>query len=228
MHNENCLEAKEEKFYDFLLHLLDEEDCHFLDEISQKTDIYVFSGVIRDYFLKRPNVRDLDLVLEKEIDWTPFVEHLRSVPIRKNSFGGYKIKLKGLNIDAWYINRTWGIQKEKLEVSPKSLINTAFFNFSAIVYSIKKRKFYYDNNFVNFYYNHIIDLVYEKNPNIGLCIVNSLYYKERLGFRLSPILKQWIANQYSPNYKFDEIQKKHFGKVFYKKKQIRDFYMQCH
>ena len=41
-----------------------------LGEIMAQSNVYVFSGVIRDYFLqRRQNLRDIDLVIEHKVDW---------------------------------------------------------------------------------------------------------------------------------------------------------------
>lgn len=42
----------------------EEAFCRLIEIISSKTNIYVFSGIIRNYFLDIPSYRDLDFVIE--------------------------------------------------------------------------------------------------------------------------------------------------------------------
>lgn len=157
-----------------------------LNAISRKTEVYVFSGIIRNFFLGETNFRDLDIVVgdvKCVIDTVNAVDS--DVEFRINSFGGVKVKIQNLIIDLWGLENTWGIRKERMELTPKSLLMTAFFNFSAIVFDYNKTIFYYESDFVKFLQNKMMDVVYTKNPNIPLCIINSCYYREKYGFGLT-------------------------------------------
>lgn len=194
-----------------------------LDELAQsRQKVYIFSGVIRDFFLQLDSVsRDVDIVISgKTLDHV--MEHTTKVV---NQFGGAKIKKEGLTIDMWCLANTWGIKRKKVCSTPEELIRTSFFNFSAILYDYKKHQFIVGEDFLTFLNSRVLDYVYEDNPYPALCVVNTLYYSRKLNCGISDRLKRWIKRYATetmfPNY--EEVQRKHFGKVLYNKQAIEEF-----
>lgn len=222
------------KFY--LQECLSYEMRDILNAISQKTEVYVFSGITRNFFLGETGFRDLDIVVEDVecvIDTINAVDS--DVELRINSFGGVKVKIQNLIIDLWGLENTWGIREDKMELTPQSLLKTAFFNFSAIVFDYNKSQFYYDDAFGGFLQNRIMDVVYIKNPNIPLCIINSCYYREKYGFGLTLNLCYWIFINHTSlvsdnkcEEKFNDVQRKHFAKVVISYEHIRAFVFLCY
>ena len=84
----------------------------FLSDILKETDIVVFGGVVREFVLNDFNQvehRDIDLVV---VNLDQSVEKLlEPYLIRKNSFGGYKLRIDKKEIDLWKLAETWGIKK---------------------------------------------------------------------------------------------------------------------
>lgn len=217
-----------EDFKIFLYSRLDDEVKELLLYLSLRTDVYIFSGIIRDYFLNNNSIRDLDIVLGEDLDFELICKYIYpNIILKRNSFGGYKIVVNGFRIDVWTIYNTWGIVTEKRSATKHSLINSAFFNFSAILYDFKDEEFYCDEIFVEFLNEQIIDIVYERNPNIPLCIVNSLYYKNKLSLPLSSSLKTWIKSNFSSEYDFNKTQLNHFGKIIYRERELFEFLIFC-
>lgn len=207
--------------------LLDQESWWLLLQISNQTNVYVFSGVIRNFLLGYSENRDLDIVV-KHLDKIviPTINQ-RKIQIKKNSFGGYKLKIGMLNVDVWDIEKTWGIQNMRLSSTPYSLIKTAFFNFSAIVYDFNRGRFIYDKCFVDFYKTHAMDIQYKENPNIPLCIVNSFYYALKYSFSIKYELCKWIVNNYNENIDFREIQLRHFHNVIFDAEKVYELVSIC-
>lgn len=220
----------------FLQECLSEDMRNILNGISKKTEVYVFSGIIRNFFLGETIFRDLDIVVgdvECVIDTINAVDS--AVEFKINSFGGVKVKIQNLTIDLWGLENTWGIRKDNMPLTPMSLLKTAFFNFSAIVFDYNKSQFYYDDAFVHFLENRMMDVVYTKNPNIPLCIINSCYYREKYGFGLTLKLCYWIfinhtflASDKKCKETFNDVQKHHFAKVVISYEHIRDFVFLCY
>lgn len=222
------IKNKSLEFKYYLYSRLDNPVIELLDYLKLRTEVYIFSGIIRDYFLNIDSIRDLDIVIGKEIDFELVSTYVfPDINVMKNSFGGYKININGFRIDIWTIDNTWGIINERKSATKHSLINSAFFNFSAILYDLNVEEFYFDNSFVCFLKNEEIDIVYEKNPNIALCFINALYYKNRLSMPLSAKLKRWIKTNFSPNLDFKGVQKRHFGKIIFEDKDIFEFLIFC-
>ena len=125
----------------------------------------------------------------------------------------------------WSLQNTWGIVMDNKSLSPESLLETSFFNFSAIVYDYNNEIFIVGKPFLKFLNTHILDIVYEKNPKPELCIVNTLYYREKFGFEIGEKLSKWLVREYysNPQLEYNIIQQNHFGKILYSKRKIINF-----
>lgn len=200
----------------------------FYDHLRQKTKVYIFSGVIRNYFCGFRDVRDLDFVV-KETDISKIKIILESFTdnIRVNSYGGLKAKINDLSIDIWPLSRTWGIQRKGLRPNCQSLLHTSFFNFSSIVYDCEHNRFIYSEEFCKFLQEEVMEIVFKENPNIPLCIVNALYYNYYYGFRVGVELSKWIAQNYDKNIDYDLVQIKHWGITRFSTNIIESFVNQC-
>lgn len=203
------IQGKSFKLYlkDFLL---DSDTWELLCLISRQTEIYVFSGVIRNFLLGYYENRDLDIVIGNTDELNLPLKYFRPLKLKRNSFGGYKVSIGKLIIDVWDIRNTWGIKNLNLQSSPNSLLKTAFFNFSSIVYDFNQEKFIYDNNFIEFYHTHAMDVLCEKNPDIPLCIVNTVYYALKYSFTIKYGLCKWIVDNYCSLYDYKEVQLRHY------------------
>lgn len=222
------IDAQAKSFKIFLrTFVLDKEGWNAFNEISKTGDIYIFSGIIRDFLTGEfDGIRDFDLVLGSKIPRNILVvDYLRhSSNYRKNNFGGMKINHNNLSIDIWYLKDTWGIKSEHYNPTPEALIKTAFFNFSAIVYDFNAEKFIYDESFLYFLSTKTMDIVYTKNPNIPLCLVNIYYYQKKYNFTVGERMVKWIEENYFPSIDLITIQNKHFGRVIATKEQLSEFY----
>lgn len=206
---------------------------HDIEKLAQEQEVYVFSGIIRDFFLEKPNYehqrgkkkrrspRDLDFVLDGDCK----AEMFTAGKVHVNQYGGLKLEWGNVTVDVWSLEETWGIIEDSKPVTPQSLLETSFFNFSAIVYDYNKERFIVGRPFLEFLNTKILDVVYEKNPMPDLCIVSTIYYKEKLKCSVGHRLSQWIINQYESNSikEYDTVQQNHFGKVLYDKKKISQF-----
>ena len=64
-------ESVNESTLDFLEYIkrnVDAEVYSLLLKLNEKTNLYIFSGIIRNFFLDINDVRDLDVVIEENID----------------------------------------------------------------------------------------------------------------------------------------------------------------
>ncbi|KYG73609.1 hypothetical protein AWW68_13035 [Roseivirga spongicola] len=211
----------EQKFSSFLRNILEGEIFRLIDQLSKSTKVYLFSGIIRNYFLHKYLVRDVDLVIESDDGLDKVLEGLK---YRQNSFGGYKIELDGKNIDIWRMDKTWAFnhRQKHLNLDLQRIIpETSFFNFSAIIYSINEQKFFYTKDFLSFLRTKTIDYVYEPNANRQLCVVNTFYYQKKYDLKVSNKLLHLISSWYWEGEKdYEKVQYKHFGKVIFSNSEI--------
>ena len=194
-----------------------------VDYVAQQVPIYVFSGLIRNFLLGYLNNRDIDFVLFDTPHLKLPYSLLKDVYIKKNKFGGYKLLTDDLTIDVWDIERTWGILEERMRASVNSLLDTAFFNFSAIAYDYHKSKFIFSDEFEKFYATHVMEVVYERNPKKETCIVNALYYADKYEFIIGNSLRKWIVKYYNGDYDYKAAQESRFQKILYSDSLIKAF-----
>lgn len=226
--NRKDIQAQAASFGLFVDGILNENQARELVNcVSEQVPLYVFSGIIRNFLLGYLNNRDLDFVAEDMHKLTIPRDLLRGVLIRKNKFNGYKIETKGLTIDCWDMERTWGIMQEGMKSTVYSLLNTAFFNFSAIAYDYSKRRFLISDDFCRFYNTHTMEVVYTKNPRIETCIVNALYYADEYGFFIGSSLRKWIVKNYREDYDYCSAQLSRFQRVIYSKEMLKAFATIC-
>lgn len=223
----NLIHLQEKSFYIFIKDfVLDEEGWEALNNLTRNDHVYILSGIIRDFLTGDfDGARDFDCVLLRgNIKNAEVIHYLRESAYSLNSFGGLKIRRPREIIDIWRMADTWGIRKQGLETTPEALIKSVFFNFSAIVYDFNNKKFIFDDCFCRFLATNTMDVVYSENPNIPLCLVNVLYYKNKYRYNVSPKLKWWIKMHYNPSIDFIKIQKKHFGAKIFESDYIQDFF----
>ena len=209
------------KFKTHLSDTLDEEVLIFLQQLSQQCTIYLFSGIIRDFFLKKNNARDIDLFIDGNVNLESL---LKEKEYKKNSFGGYKIRINNTDIDLWFLEETWAIKNNQLVMDfdlAKYIPYTAFFNFSSIMYAYTEEKFYFTKHFLRFLRDRKMDIVFLANPNQALCVVNSMYYSNKYKLTMSDKLKRFLKKIY-PLYikQYEAVQEKHFGEVLYTVEEI--------
>lgn len=205
-------------------YVLDDESFELLCQISKVTDVYIFSGIIRDFLIGEVDyVRDLDIVVKNPIKGMLPYKYLKLRTILRNSFGGLKIKSSKISIDAWYLKDTWGIVQREMSSNVNSLIETAFFNFSSIVYDFRDSKFIYSDHFVKFLLTRTMDVVYKDNPNIPLCLFNVFYYHHRFLFKVGDELKKWVRKHRNVCKDFSGVQRSHLGEAIFKNELINQF-----
>ena len=164
--------------------------------LEEQSDIYIFGGVIRNFLLGYPFHRDIDIVVcAKNNKILLPMKLLHGINISRNKFGGIKLILPHITIDIWKLSETWGILKKELSPTPYSLINTVFFNFSAIVFDYKQQRFIYGNDFLKFYKSRTMDIVFSHNPYPTACVISSCYYAQEYNFPIGKKLRQWISKQ---------------------------------
>lgn len=212
------IESKAPLFQTYLEMALDGHVWNFINKLRDEGEVYLFSGIIRNFFLNKYHIRDIDLVVDK-------IEDLEKILSRhdykKNSFGGYKLKIENRTIDIWFLKNTWGLNlQHKIEFQLERLLpETAFFNFSSIVYSFNRKEFIVSKHFAKFIKKKEIDLVLAPNLNPELCVVNSLYYTEKIKYPFGIKLINHIINLHTQirtqNTTYEGVQIKHFGEVLF-------------
>lgn len=216
-----------DRFLEYLREKIGVKPFQFLMDLSSISEVLIFSGVLRNYFINYNGpVRDFDIVVRgNEFSIERFLANLEYT---KNSFGGYKILVDSLTIDIWHIEKTWAYTNKKVDLqlfNDYNLPNTAFFNFSSVVFDFNNLKFIYSSSFEHFLETMEIDLVLEENPMPHLCIVNTIYYMRKFHLNISKRLKNYIVqhfNQYTEE-DYCDIQIKHFKEVKFSYPYLKEY-----
>lgn len=217
----SSVEAQSAAFHEYFYDGLDEALYEFITNLQRNHNLYVFSGVIRDFFLDVPFHRDIDLVIDGDIDESL----LSKCTYKRNSYGGYKIKVNNVSVDLWSLNKTWAFTYQKsIEFQlERELPNTAFFNFSSIIFSLAENKFLYSKHFLRFLRDKEINIVYKPNANQELCVINSFYYADKLKYRMGKDLIKYLKQTFKHDEeKYDYAQILHFGKILYSINEIEN------
>jgi hypothetical protein len=219
---ETLVNESSHSFMEYLKKSFDKSIIGLLDEFSKKTNVFIFSGVIRNFFLNINDNRDLDIVLESPIE---IEEFLTKTNFKLNSFGGYKFQFENTNIDLWFLDNTWSLKNHQLTLNfqlDRYIPQTAFFNFSAVMYSYNKQQFIYTKHFLRFLRDKKLEMVYAPNPNNALCIVNTFYYRDKLKMKIGEKLKEHIRKISSSNLgQTSSVQEKHFGEILYTEEELK-------
>lgn len=223
-YSRHWIESQSQAFRDaFEHHYVDSGIVAELNKIAKsRKRVYIFSGVIRDFFLNIDEVsRDVDIVISGNTLGNVLTDGLKFI----NQFGGAKVQKNGLTIDVWCLPATWGIRRKKARPTPEELILTSFFNFSSIVYDYKNNQFIVGDAFLDFMNSHTLDYVYPDNPYPDLCVVNTIYYSQKMNCDISERLKHWIHQHEMGTmfHDYEGIQRKHFGEVLYDNRTIEEF-----
>lgn len=218
----NFIEASALPFRQHLEKTLSRNILDLFNQLSERCDVYVFSGVIRNYFLKITDNRDIDIIYDGEIEIETYFKDFKW---RKNSYGGYKVSIDDLSLDIWQLQNTWALHYQgtfDFDLA-KFIPQTSFFNFSSIVFWYNENKFIFTVHFERFLRDKEIELAFAPNANVGLCIVNSLYYSDKLKMRLGHKLVKYVKQKYARGSNdYEKVQLEHFGMILYTPKDIID------
>lgn len=221
----NSIEDESILFHNYFYENIDTDIENFINTLKNKTNVFIFSGIIRDYFLFKEHkpFRDIDLIIEDDLILEDIFQDLTYT---KNSFGGYKIKFANVDIDLWVIKRTWALNRGQLKFEfdyLNALPKTTFFNFSSIIYSLNTKTFIVGKDFLRFLRDKKIELVLEENPYPDLCIVNSFYYSDKLNLSIGDKLKSYLKFHFKANKDYlENVQLKHFGHILYSYDYLKD------
>lgn len=145
--------------------------CDFLDALSDKVDVYIYGGVIRDIALYGVECfkSDIDIVFigaESALDaiWANY-------GAQRNNFGGHRLTVGHWQVDIWPAESTWAFREgyQSFE-SIESMLDTTITNWDAILYQWKVEKIICKEDYFKDLSSYYLDVVLDKNPNmLGMC-----------------------------------------------------------
>ena len=182
---------------------------------------FVFGGIPRGVFDdgRRHQPRDLDLVFDDEhfVYFESAFEHCLQ---RKNSYGGLRLRINNMVVDAWPLSGTWAF-REGLVKHPsfENLPSTTFLNIDgviveAVVPPFKKRRVY-EAGFFTGWNERTLDINLMENPHPGICVARTLHISKRYGFKVSHRLAMYLLQILTTRSvrEIESAQASHYGRV---------------
>ncbi|MCW9133890.1 hypothetical protein OF830_23940 [Bacillus paramycoides] len=169
------------------------ESLNFIESLSEIGELLFFGGSIRDYYIynEYKNMpRDFDIAVKlnpkNEGSFTTFIEQYE---FKKNRFGGYKVKIEGIEFDLWNLQNTWAFKEKKLIADEKNLAKSVFLSVDGIVYNFNQN-ILYDDDLKWSMDNKKINIVLNDNPQKELNLLRALVFKRKYNFDFSVELKE--------------------------------------
>lgn len=204
-----------------------DEEVNFINTLKNNTELFVFSGVLRDFLLQynKETPRDFDFVVSEVNDSIKQV--LSRYLIRKTQLGGYKCRINDKEIDIWTIQDTWAIKKYRPFYLQNYLPLTAFFNITAAVYNLTTCKLYIHDRFKDFLEDkkhRKLDIILEDNPFPALCVIKTIELMNKFNLTLSDELKEYLIRYHKVLNESDylNIQLKHYNTIKYEYLSIQN------
>jgi len=197
-----------------------DEENGFIESLKANTELYVFSGILRDFLLgyNKEIPRDFDFVVHELNKKTKRI--ISKYLVRQTQFGGYKCQINNKDIDIWAIQDTWAIKKYRPFYLQNYLPLTAFFNITAAVYCLNTNKLLIHDSFKVFLEDkkhRKLDIVLKDNPFPALCVIKTIELKEKFDLPLSDDLKNYLIryNQILTESDYTDVQMKHYNMIRY-------------
>jgi hypothetical protein len=225
---------KLKKQFDAFLHRR-KDDGKVVDEIAsifraRGWKVFAFGGTPRGVYDSGKNYspRDLDLVFDDN-HFESFESAYERFILRKNSFGGLKLKIENIIIDAWPLSATWAFRKGYVKnPSFENLSATTFLNIDGIIIefapkTLKHRKVY-ECGFFDCWNSKVLDINLEQNPFPSICVARTLTISRHFGFVLSTRLSMYLYDMLSriSLSAIENAQIKHYGRVKFDFSELRE------
>lgn len=159
---------------------------------------FAFGGIPRGVFEngRKYRPRDFDLVFDDE-HFSSFESAFEHYIVRHNSYGGLRLNVKGLAIDAWPLSKTWAFREGwRGEPSFQKLPSTTFLNVDGIVVEVTpskgKQRRVYENGFFQGWKEKTLDINLQANPYPSICVVRTLRMSKEFEFCLSRRLAYYV------------------------------------
>lgn len=171
----------------------------FIKSIDHSSDLYIFGGLIREVCLHGipPFKSDVDIVVHVR-DRDAFDKALLSYEVKRNNFGGCRIKSSRWMIDLWEIQNTWAFSKGY--VRPQgvgSLLKTTFFDWDAALYDLQGSRLYCEDDYFSKISAGLVDINLRNNPNEQGVFVRALRLLVKEHARTGCELSHFIVANYN-------------------------------
>lgn len=192
------------------------------DARKNQWEAFLFGGVPRTFWISGPSarVRDFDLVFRDDA-FVELSEVYSKRILRTNRFGGIKMEINGIDIDAWPLSSTWAFRQGLVtQPSFENLPRTTFLNIDSIAVELAptrgKPRRLFEFGFFRALRNQMLEICLKANPFPELCAIRSLRLSATLGFGFSTDLARYVLEIIEAGSVdvLREIQLQHYGRIW--------------
>lgn len=153
--------------------------------------LYVVGGAVRDARVQHP-VRDWDIVWDG-----PCLPEIQVRGLRRNTFGGIKIRDGAVTWDFWPLADTWAIRRRGISARPEAFTQTTVFNVDSGIVSPSTGQSW-DDLVVQGLRDRRLDLslaesLLMQNPTPHLNVAKAFWLRAVYGLQFSPAVDDYIA-----------------------------------
>lgn len=184
-----------------------EDFKRFFEVLNLYMNVILIGGAARGALENDFNPRDLDFILNNDNmnDFESIIKNLH-INYAKNSFGGYKLKFKNLEVDVWSIYTHNSFIKGFMEPSVENLEKTCVINYDAVLYDFKKNVLY-DSIYQNCKKNKTIKLIGDlkmiNSHGIGRNVARLIRKQLESGYKFDNRTIKYIEDYFKSNSKED-------------------------
>lgn len=184
-----------------------EDFKRFFEVFNLYMNVILIGGAVRGALENDFNPRDLDFILNND-NMNDFESIIKNLHINyvKNSFGGYKLKFKNLEVDVWSIYTHNSFIKGFMEPSVENLEKTCVINYDAVLYDFKKNVLY-DSVYQNCKKTKTIKLIGDlkmiNSHGIGRNVARLIRKQLESGYKFDNRTIKYIEDYFKSNSKED-------------------------
>ena len=173
--NPNCLAKRVDRF----LSREKKNDAsllHLLDKLPSASPAYLFGGAIRDIALFGnwyAFESDIDIVCDcQERQLVAFLEEFYTKEaLKRNKFGGFRIKTRLWSVDIWPARHTWAFRQGILPYKGiRSLLDTTITNWESILFPLHGGPLICREGYFEDVLRGYLDIVLSKTPTQWGCM----------------------------------------------------------
>ena len=184
-----------------------EDFKRFFEVLNLYMNVILIGGAARGALENDFNPRDLDFILNND-NMNDFESIIKNLHINyiKNSFGGYKLKFKNLEVDVWSIYAHNAFIKGFMKPSVENLEKTCVINYDAVLYDFKKNVLY-DSIYQNCKKTKTIKLIGDlkmiNSNGIGRNVARLIRKQLESGYKFDDRTIKYIKDYFESNSKED-------------------------
>lgn len=90
----------------------------------------------------------------------------KKLSAKQNRFGGFGVVTDHYNVDFWALSTTWARTNGNIDIfRVEHILDSTFFNWDAVVYSLKTVKTYFRDSYIDDINNRILEINLEITPS---------------------------------------------------------------